>query len=71
MLVYVAFYGEYDAPYPIGVYDTLARAIQALIDSKPTFNTDVCVYDTNTGKIVTIFDYDVQTESFLENNNAI
>ena len=71
MLVYVAFFGEYDAPYPIGVYDTLARAMQACIDSKPTYNTDICVYDIGTGKLTTIFDYDVQTETFLENNNVI
>lgn len=57
MDVYAAFYGEYEESYPIGVYDTLTKAKEAVLTSKPTCNTEVIMYDTTTGKPTTTYYY--------------
>jgi hypothetical protein len=56
-LVYVAQYGEYDMPTPIGVFNNLVAAQMAILMSKPSYDTCVEVFDTETGKLVGHYDY--------------
>ena len=51
LTVFAAFYGEYDTNHPIGVYDTLLRAKQAVEESNPAYDTEVIKYDVSTGML--------------------
>lgn len=66
MYAYAAFYGEYDESYPIGIYNTLAKAKQALIDSNPTYNTEVIKYNLTDGTAVTTYYYSVRNKTFTQ-----
>jgi hypothetical protein len=59
MKVYAAFYGEYEEAYPIGIFDSVEKAMQAVVNSKPSYNTEVYGYDTETGKVVETFHAEV------------
>jgi len=61
---YVAFYGEYEAPYPIGVYDTLEKAKKAVTDHNHKYNTEVIEYNLITGESLGLYIYYIQTKKW-------
>ena len=50
MLVYVALEGEYEAYMPLGVFGSLEAAKKCVDNSKPSYNTEVAVFDTISGQ---------------------
>lgn len=65
MLVYLAMSNNYDDQFPIGIYDNLAAAKQAVEMSIPMFTTSVLMYDTTTGKCILDYTYyNYKTPSF-------
>jgi hypothetical protein len=55
--VFLAIYGEYEEPLPIGVYDTLEKAKEAVVNSNPSYDTEVEEYDPTTGRNVATYYY--------------
>lgn len=69
-MAYVAQYGEYDNQTPIGVFDNLVSAQMAVIASKPTYDTEVEVFNLETGKLEIVHIYDVLNKSWTEDRNV-
>lgn len=49
---FAAFYGEYEEPHPIGIYDSLDKAKEAVEKSNPNYDTEVKEYDLVTGCVI-------------------
>lgn len=64
--VFAAFYGEYEEPYPIGVYDTVGKAKKAVENSNPSFNTEVIEYNLETGEQVSILHFNKSTSTWRD-----
>ena len=52
MKVYVPIAGEYEVSEPLGVFESSELALSCLLESKPTYNTEILVYETTSGKCI-------------------